>query len=67
MYIGLDMGSGLIDSAAITPVNVSDQSRCEWICPRQIQMIVGDQSYCLNPAQIAFKKWVATPAAILKI
>ena len=32
-HIGLDMGSGLIESAALTPVNVSDQADLKSICP----------------------------------
>ena len=52
-HIGVDMGSGIIESAAITPANISDQAGFKSICPRNGQMVFADKSYCLKPAQIA--------------
>ena len=65
-HIGVDMGSGLIESAAITPGNVSDQGGFKHICPREGQMVFGDKAYCLKPAQDTMKKRGAISAAILK-
>jgi len=64
-HIGVDMGSGLIESAALTPANTSDQAGFKSICPRDGQMVFGDKSYCLKPAQIAMKIRGAVSAAIL--
>jgi IS5 family transposase len=65
-HVGVDMGSGLIESAALTPANVSDQAGFKSICPRNGQMVFGDKSYCLKPAQIIMKARGAISAAILK-
>ena len=64
-HIGVDMGSGLIESAALTPANTSDQAGFKSICPRDGQMVFGDKSYCLKPAQIAMKIRGAVSAAIV--
>ena len=60
------MGSGLIESAVLTPANVSDQAGFKAICPRNGQMVFSDKSYCLKPAQIVMKGRGAISAAILK-
>ena len=65
-HIGVDMGSGLIESAAITPGNISDQEGFKHICPRHGEMIFGDKAYCLKPAQLVMKVRSAVSAAILK-
>jgi len=65
-HIGVDMGSGLIQTAALTPANISDQAGFKFICPREGQMVFGDKSYCLKPAQIVMKARGAISAAILK-
>ena len=65
-HIGADMGSGLIESASLTPANISDQAGFKSICPRDGQMVFGDKSYCLKPAQIVMKARAAISAAILK-
>ena len=62
----MDMGSGLIEKASVTPANISDQAGFKHICPRDGQMVFGDKSYCLKPAQDAMKKRGARSAAILK-
>ena len=41
-HIGVDMGSGLIESAALTPANVSDQAGFKHICPRGGEMVFGE-------------------------
>ena len=60
------MSSGLIESAAVTPANVSDQAGFKHICPRNGQMVFGDKAYCLKPAQIVMAIRGAVSAAILK-
>ena len=65
-HVGVDMGSGLIESAAVTPGNVSDQAGFKRICPREGQMVFGDKSYCLKPAQLAMKERGAISGAIFK-
>ena len=65
-HIGVDMGSGLIESAALTPATISDQVGFKFSCPRDGQMVFGDKAYCLNPAQIAMKIRGAVSATILK-
>lgn len=65
-HVGVDMGSGLIESAALTPANVSDQAGFKHICPRGGEMVFGDKSYCLKPAQIAMAIRGAVSGAILK-
>ena len=62
----MDMGSGLIESAALTPANISDQAGFKHICPRGGEMVFGDKSYCLKPAQIAMAIRGAFSGAILK-
>ena len=65
-HVGVDMGAGLIESAAVTPANVSDQAGFKHICPRNGQMVFGDKAYCLKPAQIVMATRGAVSAAILK-
>ena len=65
-HVGVDMGSGLIESIAATPANVSDQSGFQHVCPKDGQMVFGDKAYCLKPAQEAMKKNGAFSAAILR-
>mgnify|MGYP003334779111 FL=1 len=65
-HVGVDMGSGLIESAALTPANISDQAGFKHICPRGGEMVFGDKSYCLKPAQIAMAIRGAVSGAILK-
>ncbi len=65
-HVGVDMGSGIIESAAITAANISDQKGFKHVCPRDGQMVFGDKSYCLKPAQIVMKIRGAVSAAILK-
>ena len=65
-HIGVDMSSGLIESAAVTPANVSDQAGFKHICPKDGQMVFADKAYCLKPAQIAMAIRGAVSAAILK-
>lgn len=65
-HIGAHMGSGLIESAALTQANISDHAGFTSICPRDGQMVLGDKSYCLKPAQISMKARGAISAAILK-
>ena len=65
-YIGVDMGSGLIESAAVTPANLSDQVGFKLICPRDGQRVFGDHPYCLKPAQRAMTIRGAISATILK-
>lgn len=60
------MGSGLIESATLTPANVSDQAGFKYICLRDGQLVVGDKAYCLKPDQIAMKICGAMSTAILK-
>ena len=60
------MGSGLIESEALTPANVSDQAGFKHICPRGGEMVFGDTSYCLKPAQIVMAIRGAVSGAILK-
>ncbi len=65
-HVGVDMGSGLIETAALTPANVPDQAGFKSICPREGQMVFGDKAYCLKPAQIAMAIRGAVSGAILK-
>lgn len=65
-HVGVDMGSGLIECAALTPANVSDQAAFKSICPREGQMVFGDKAYCLKPAQLAMAIRGAVSGAILK-
>ena len=65
-HVGVDMGSGLIERAALTPANVSDQSGFKSICPRDGQMVFADKAYCLKPAQWAMTVRGAVSGAILK-
>ena len=65
-HIGVDMGSGLIETAALTPANVSDQDGFKSLCPREGQMVFGDTSYCLKPAQRVMLIRGAVSAAIVK-
>ena len=65
-HVGADMSSGLIETIAATPANISDQAGFKHICPRDGQMVFGDKSYCLKPAQEAMKKRGAYSAAILR-
>ena len=65
-HLGVDMGSGLIETAAVTAANISDQSGFKHICPKEGQMIFADKAYCLKPAQDLMLIKGATSAAILK-
>ena len=65
-HVGVDMGSGLIERAAVTDANISDQAGFKSICPREGQMVFGDNAYCLKPAQEAMALWGAVSGAILK-
>ena len=60
------MGSGLIESAALMPANVSDQAGFKHICPRGGEMVFSDKSYCLKSAQIAMAIRGTVSGAILK-
>lgn len=65
-HVGVDMGSGLIESAAVTEANISDQAGFKTICPRDGQMVFGDKSYCLKPAQEAMAVRGVVSGAIFK-
>jgi len=65
-HVGVDMGSGLIERAAVTDANISDQAGFKSICPRAGQMVFGDKAYCLKPAQESMAIWGAVSGAILK-
>jgi len=65
-HITADMSSGLIEYAAVTEANVSDQSGFKHVCPRKQEMVFADKAYCLKPAQLAMIKRGAHSAAILK-
>ena len=65
-HVGVDMGSGIIESAAVTPGNVPDEQGFKSICPREGQMVFGDKSYCLEPAQTQMAIRGAVSGAILK-
>ena len=58
------MSSGLIEKAAVTPANISDQAGFKHICPTDGQMVY--KTYCLKPAQDTMLIKGATSAAILK-
>ena len=60
------MCAGLIESAALTPANVFHQATFKHICPRVGEMVFGDKSYCLKPAQIAMSIRGAVSGAIRK-
>ena len=66
-HLAADMSSGLIESIAATPANISDQLGFQDICPRDGQMVFADKAYCLKPAQEAMKKRGAFSAAILSL
>ena len=61
----VDMGSGLIEKAAVTPANVPDQNGFKQICPEE-GMVFGDKSYCLKPAQIVMRSKGCHSGAILR-
>jgi len=65
-HIGVDMSSGLIEKAAVTSANISDQAGFKHICPTDGQMVFADKAYCLKPAQDTMLIRGATSAAILK-
>ncbi len=65
-HIGVDMGSGLIEKASVTPANIADQEGFKHICPRAGQMVFGDKSYCLKPAQVEMSIRGAVSGAIRK-
>ena len=65
-HVGVDMGSGLIESASVSQANISDQAGFKSICPRGGQMVFGDKSYCLKPAQESMSIRGAVSGAILK-
>lgn len=65
-HIGVDMSSGLIEMAAVTPGNVSDQAGFKHICPKKGEMVFADKAYCLKPAQDAMLIRGASSGAILK-
>ena len=65
-HIGIDMSSGLIEAAAVTAANCSDQAGFRHICPRMGQLVFGDKAYCLKPAQLAMAVRGAVSGAIFK-
>ena len=65
-HVGVDMGSGLIESASVSQANISDQAGFKSICPRGGQMVFGDKSYCLKPAQESMSIRGAVSGAIFK-
>jgi IS5 family transposase len=65
-HVGVDMGSGLIETAAVTAANISDQSGFKHICPRNGQLVFADKAYCLKPAQLEMASRGAVSGAILK-
>ena len=65
-HVGVDMGSGLIESAAVTPGNISDQAGFKHVCPRGGEMVFADKAYCLKPAQLAMTIRGAVSGVILK-
>ena len=38
-HVSVDMGSGLIESIAATPANVSDQAGFKHVCPKHNEMV----------------------------
>ena len=64
-HVSVDMGSGLIKKAAVTPANVPDQDGMNLICPDE-GMVVGDKAYCLKPAQNAMAQHRCHSGAVLK-
>lgn len=64
-HVSVDMGSGLIQAAAVTPANVPDQDGLKLICP-QGGMVVGDKAYCLKPAQETMAARGCHSGALLK-
>jgi len=45
-HVSVDMGSGLIESIAATPANVSDQAGFKHVCPKHNEMVFADKAYC---------------------
>jgi IS5 family transposase len=64
-HASVDMGSGLIQSVAVTPANVPDQDGLKLICPDG-GMVIGDKAYCLKPAQEALVTHGCHSGALLK-
>jgi len=64
-HASVDMGSGLIQAAAVTAANVPDQDGLKLICPEG-GMVVGDKAYCLKPAQEAMAARGCHSGAVLK-
>ena len=64
-HVSVDMGSGLIKKAAVTPANDPDQDGMNLICPDE-GMVVGDKAYCLKPAQNAMAQHRCHSGAVLK-
>jgi len=64
-HASVDMGSGLIQTVAVTAANVPDQDGLKLICPEG-GMVVGDKSYCLAPAQEAMAANGCHSGAILR-
>ena len=60
------MSSGLIEKAAVTPANVSDQAGFKSICPRDSQLVFGDKAYCLKAATDEMARRGVTCGAILR-
>jgi len=65
-HVGVDMSSGLIEKAAVTPANVSDQAGFKSICPRDGQLVFGDKAYCLKAATDEMARRGVTCGAILR-
>ena len=65
-HVGVDMRSGLIEKAAVTPANVSDQAGFKSICPRDGQLVFGDKAYCLKAATDEMTRRGVTCGAILR-
>ena len=65
-HVGVDMSSGLIEKAAVTPANVSDQAGFKSICPRDGQLVFGDTADCLKAATDEMARRGVTCGAILR-
>ena len=56
----------LVEKAAVTPANVSDQDVFKSICPRDGQLVFGDKAYCLKAATDEMARRGVTCGAILR-
>ncbi len=64
-HTSVDMGSGLIQKAAVTPANVSEGKGIKHICPTD-SMIFGDKGYCGKRSQNTMRKRRCHSGVILK-